>query len=362
MVSSILFIRIIFTVILCLLGLFLPRNKILFLIQASWMLILTCFNTDAGDWDGNEAIYNASSIKSSNISNFFYNFIVNISKSLGWNFTIFNGVVSFIVTIIIVFIIYKLTQNISLVMSFWMIYPLFDNIIQKRAYLGLGIVILAVYILLKQRQSKISYIIFEVLVILAYQIHTMYFLYLTLPFFLLLSKRRQKIFIIFCILFGFVFRSKLGTVVNNTLGSSAESKTELYFQTLTSSTSFSVSLMWMLWQLLECCIMYYLLNESKDFRSSCILSINYWCLLLIPFYSFGAVFTRIARVILLFNYISVADNYEINNFIIKKKVLLVLVLQVFFILISFWMFDLHTALGANILIYPIFESNSFFNW
>ena len=53
---------------------------------------------------------------------------------------------------------------------------------------------------------------------------------------------------------------------------------------------------------------------------------------------------------------------QINNFIIKKKVLLVLVLQVFFILISFWMFDLHTALGANNLIYPIFESNSFFNW
>lgn len=53
---------------------------------------------------------------------------------------------------------------------------------------------------------------------------------------------------------------------------------------------------------------------------------------------------------------------QINNFIIKKKVLLVLVLQVFFILISFWMFDLHTALGANNLIYPIFESNSFFFW
>ena len=103
-------------------------------------------------------------------------------------------------------------------------------------------------------------------------------------------------------------------------------------------------------------------NEINDNNfNKKLLSMNLWGILLIPLYSFNPVFTRAFRVILLFNYITVANSCELKqNRYISLKTLGIISIELIFALASFYMFDINND-GLRQMIYPIFQNNILLN-
>lgn len=56
--NSVIYIRIAITIAILLTGLVFPKSKIIFVIQATWLVVLSSFNTLSGDWSGNKGLYN----------------------------------------------------------------------------------------------------------------------------------------------------------------------------------------------------------------------------------------------------------------------------------------------------------------
>ena len=352
---------IIITFLLFIQGFLMPKSKVLFFVQSLWLIILTCFNTGGGDWQGNEGYYWIASVNSNKsfLSNL-YPTLVNCCRNFGMNFVLFNGIMSFIATFVILVVIYKYSENKSLVLSFWFVFPLIDNVIQKRAYYSLALVILAIPILFirKDKNRLIQFLSFELLILLAYAIHSMYCLYLTIPFYLLLNYKWQKYVSIIGVIIGFILKNGIQSVVNTLVGTSVESKSDLYFNQLASTSSVSHTIFWASWQIFQLLIMLYINNKiSNNDRNSILLSLNWWGLLLIPLYSFNPVFTRIFRAIILFNYITVADSIKIRKRrYISKSSILSISAELAFVFITFYMMDVNSD-GLIKVVYPIFKNN-----
>lgn len=353
---------IIFTLILVVQGFIIPKSKIGFFLQSTWIIILTSFNSGGGDWIGNESYYWVTSIDTSkNVFSNIYPLLVNCFRSRGTSFITFNGVMSFIASLIIMFIIYRTAENKNLVMSFWTIFPVIDNVIQKRAYYGLALVVVAISIILNNKNHKfLRIVIFEMIIFIAMRIHSMYFLYFMVPFFLLLNDKWKKYISLMGITAGFILKSQIQTFVNLIMGPSAISKSELYFNKLASTATLSHTIFWAIWQLSQLLIIIYVNKYlSNNNRGSILLSLNWWGLLLIPLYSFNPVFTRVFRAIILFNYIDVADvlaNKNSHNF----KPYIALMSELLFALITFYMMDVNSN-GLIQNVYPIFQDNYLLN-
>lgn len=360
--SEILFIRISITILFCLIGFFFPRNKIIFMLQAAWIIILTCFNTGGADWDGNEEIYNLIGIQPYDISNYLYKFISDSFQKLGANFILFNGVMSLIATLIIAILILKFTENRNIAMSLWMIYPLFDNVIQKRAYYALGIIVLALPLLFTQSHKFRNYFLFEIMILMACSIHTVCFFYLTLPFFLLLKNKSQIRISIILVLLLIIFHGQLGSIVNFILGSSISSRSQLYVQNSNANHPILNFTFWTSGQILETLIIVQLGKQPKTPFSQKMVSMNYWGLLLIPFYLTDSVFLRIFRGILLFNYILISKFFIVDKGKVNKRILFCLLGQIFVSLLWFGAADLMSGSGDNNIIVQVLKNNSFLNW
>lgn len=352
---------IIITFLLFIQGFLMPKSKVLFSVQSLWVIVLTCFNTGGADWFGNEEYYWIASVNSNKglLSNL-YPTLVNYCRNLGMNFVLFNGLMSLFATLIILSMIYKYSKNSSLVLSFWLIFPLIDNIIQKRAYYSLSLVILAIPILFdrKAKNKLVQFFLFELLILLAYEIHSMYCLYLTIPFYLLLNYKWQKYISIIGFIICFVLKNEIQSVVNAIVGTSIESKSDLYFNQLASTSSISHTIFWAVWQAFQLLIILYINKKNlNNKKNSILLSLNWWGLLLIPLYSFNPVFTRIFRAIILFNYIAVADSVKIQKRrFINRSSILSISAELAFVAITFYMMDVNSN-GLVQVVYPIFQNN-----
>ncbi|MGF0057463.1 EpsG family protein [Limosilactobacillus reuteri] len=350
------------TLLLCCLGFVFPKNKFLFLIQSVWILILTCLNTGSGDWIGNEGYYWESSTNQISPLNFTYILVSHLFKSFNLDFIAFNATFCLLATIFILFTILRFTKNCNMVISLWYIYPFIDNIVQKRAYYALGLIIVAMPLLFKTDLKLKNVIWFELITFIACQIHSMYFLYLTLPLFLMLNYKSQKIIAIFGLVIGFVLKNQIQVLVNSVFGNAMSSKSDLYFNTLAATASVSHTIFWAIWQLSQLALVLYINKNFNDNNfNKKLLSMNLWGILLIPLYSFNPVFTRAFRVILLFNYITVANSCELKqNRYISLKTLGIISIELIFALASFYMFDINND-GLRQMIYPIFQNNILLN-
>ena len=305
-------------------------------------------------WTGNETALN-----------FLYDAIVQFGKNLNWNFVIFNGFFAFVATFLILITILKQSKYPSLVLSFWYIFPFLDNIIQKRAYYALGIIIVTLPLLFSKNHKWAKLVFFELIILLSLQIHSFAIYYFTLPFFLLLDISWQKRIAIFFVVFGLVFKNILQMITSFIFGNQDKlnAKASLYFDTLAQNGSLLHTLFWLFWQILLLSIIIYIYKRDiKNQKLKVILSMNWWGLTLIPLYSFDPVFTRVFRAVLLFNYI------EIANFLSKSREekkwsdkLIVLIAQLGFLFISFYFFDFNSRLGIQEMIYSIFENNWLLN-
>lgn len=348
--NSVIYIRIAITIAILLTGLVFPKSKIIFVIQATWLVVLSSFNTLSGDWSGNEGLYNLTT-SAKNV----YGMLAVFFHSQNASFVVFNGTLTFIATLLILYIILKYSVNPNMVLSLWYIFPLVDNIVQKRAYYALGIQIVAIALLFDKNHRIRNFVIFEILMLIAYQIHTMSIYYMTLPIFLLLNRKWQKRCVIAIIIAGFIFRNGLqglvGSIINN------DEKTDLYFNILAQTSTIAHTLFWSVWQIAQLAIIKYINKEKvTNERQEIIEDINWWGLTLIPFYSFNPVFTRVFRAVMLYNDVMITNDYRKKGFLIGKTGAMVVAMQIGFLLVSFYTFDMASS-TTDMMVFPIFANN-----
>lgn len=94
------------TVCLILLGLLIRKSKLLFLLQCSWIWILTALNNGGWDYDGNEAIYNYSGKNLfSSLSGWANDLFAYFAHQWGWDYVRYNAVLATIGIAILAYVI-----------------------------------------------------------------------------------------------------------------------------------------------------------------------------------------------------------------------------------------------------------------
>lgn len=353
--------RIGITVLLCLTGFIFQKNKIVFSLQMIWITILTCFNTQSVDWLANFGIYQTAYQYKG-----FFGWLMNTAiNKLNINFYLFNGILSFFSLLIIFFIILKIAVKPNFVLSLWMIFPLIDNMVQKRYFWVFGIVVLALYLLFYMKNKKLSFIYYELLILLANNIHNSYVVFFVLPLFLYLSRKQQIIVTSIIICLGIILRSRLLFIADGLL-TGLDSKATLYLSNV-SHSSFLATLIWGTWQLMQCLIVYFLYREQDSNYKNTFIATNIFFLMLIPLYAFDPVFMRCFRPMLVFNYILISNKLVIikksGSNLINRNVLILSIIYVMLILLTFYLFDCsgRTSLGFDQMVKTIYANNSLLN-
>ena len=362
-------IGLILTAFLIINGFIFKNSKIFFSIQSIWILILICFNTNSADFWNTQALYESVTTSSLGKEGFFMNgyyFLALIFKNWGLNFIVFNGVLAAIATFLIIYVILKLSNNICVVMSFFMLYPLISSVIQKRWYIAMGLVILACYLWLYSSKKVIGTVWFVLLIALACQFHTAALFFFTLVIFYWIPDNYKRGAAVFGLIFLSFCRNQLSNILQSSDNESLIGKSEFYFGTLASNNLWHY-LFWMIWHILFVALIFYLLKQ-KDVcniwgNKFCIYLkiINLWSLWIIPLYSFDPVFSRLFRVVILFNYIALSNLAIIQYFRIKKSYLFSICYQFGLSLTTFIIFNALAGMPFEQLVYPVFQSNIILN-
>lgn len=346
------------TGILCFMGFIFQKNKFLAYIQFFWISCIACFNTMSTDWLSNYDFYQGIENNRSVVTPF----VSFLKNNLNMNFLTFNGVMSFFSLCLIYFVILRETKRPCFVLSLWMIFPLIDNIIQKRYFWAFGLIILAIYLLLNIKEKIISIFCYELLIIIAINFHAAYIWFIFLPAFLYLSKRIQLIFSIVVVVLGILLHNQFIFIANRYLGGLQE-KNELYFGQISNHPFFAL-IVWGLWQIIQLFFIYYLYKKDNNKIAKFLIGSNIYFLMLIPLYMFDPVFARCFRPLLLFNYIGIANKINVvwiqNKLLINKKVLYLAIGFVMLILLTFYAFDVSsiTSAGFDNIVKVIYQNNS----
>ena len=356
--DSVIYFRIGITVLLCLMGFIFQKNKILSCLQMIWIINLTCFNTQSADWLANFGIY-----QTAYQYNGFLGWLMNVATNkLNISFYLFNGILAFISLSIIFGVILNKGLKPNIVLSLWMIFPLIDNIIQKRYFWAFGIVVLAMYLLFYMNDKKMAFICYEVLIFLANGIHNSYIIFFVLPFFLWLSRKQQIILTSIVICLGIILHSRILFIADELLAG-LNSKNALYLGNTSNSPILSI-LVWGTWQVAQCLVIYFLYQDKYSNQKNVFIDANIFFLMLIPLYTFDPVFMRCFRPMLVFNYILVSNKLVIikneETFLVDKKGFTLLIMYVMLTILTFYMFDCssRTSLGFDQIVKVIYANNS----
>lgn len=356
--NSAIYFRIAITALLCLMGFVFQKNKVVSSFQMIWITILTCFNTQSADWLANFGIY-----QSAYQYNGFLGWMMRIAiNKLNISFYVFNAVLSFISLSIIFFVVLKKATKPNFVLSLWMIFPLIDNIIQKRYFWAFGIVVLALYLLFYMDNKKVAFIYYELLIFLTNGIHNSYVVFFVLPFFILLSRKQQISLVSIIICLGIILHSRLIFIADRLL-TSLDTKNALYLGNTSNSPILAI-LVWGTWQLAQCLIIYFLYKDQDSNYKNIFINTNIFFLMLIPLYAFDPVFMRCFRPMLVFNYILISNKLVVvknsESSLINKKAFILSIIYVILIILAFYMFDCssRTSLGFDQLVKVIYANNS----
>lgn len=367
--SQIAIIGLILTFVLILGGFLFKNNKIYFVIQVAWMLILLDFNTDSMDFFGNQSLF--ESANSSNIfsEGFFmggYYYLSSLAHTFNITYLEFNAILATISTAIICYVVLKLSNNPCIVLSLFMAYPLMSSVIQKRYYIAMGVLILAVYYLYYFDSKWKKTIVFISVVSLACQFHTASVFLYTLAVFLWIPDRLKKYFAIGGLIVLTALKGQLAAVLQSSQNASLSGKSEFYFTTIASDNIWHY-LFWIVWQLSFVILMFYLLNKPNireilgEKYCYFIWILNWWSLWIIPLYSFDPVFARLFRIVIIFNYVAISNLVIVKQNLIGKVNLSAAVLQIGLSISSFIIFNALAGAPFQDLVFPIFESNAFFS-
>ena len=222
----------IITCILIILGFCYRKSKFLFFIQGIWLWILIGFNSGGIDYDVNEDIF-LHSRKSLSFGEAL-TYIYELFKDHNLDFYVYTAVTSLVACIIIFGVIYKCSKNICLVASLIYLYPGIDFVIQKRYFLCMSILFLAIQFLNKKgKKNKIIYII---LVLIASLCHSSALLYIV-PFIFMFIPERYKYKIIIAMGIIGIIGSRYVSRIVSLIPFISSNKVQLYFVELSQNSN-----------------------------------------------------------------------------------------------------------------------------
>lgn len=346
--------------ILLILGIKFKKTKTVFFLQGLWMWLFIGFNTGGVDYEINKSIF-----QNANLTNFggdsLAQAISYLFRNNGFSFMFYNAVTVLVAIIIIMYVIYKSTENCALVFSFCLIYPLIDFTIQKRYFLAMSFVVLALYFYLKD--SLKNKLIFAALIIVAFGLHSSTIVYLI---FLLVDFIPKKYRTVVLLVIAAILLGSLDylPILLNKFNFLPQAKINLYFYELRKNSSIFKSLFWILWQLLNYMLLLYFNKKiSKDGNildsMENAIELNKHALVILPFYAFDPVFTRLYRPIVLYIYIAISSLF-ISKKQKNKETYYFFVCELLMTLCSFIIFYVITGLGFYEQVIKLFENNAFF--
>lgn len=345
------------TILICIAGFVIRKNRLFFILQAMWLVILTGFNTYSMDWGSNEQPFLAASL---NGNKNLYNYIAVLFKNMGFSYISFNFTLCLISTVLICYVILKLSKNPCIVLSYIYIYPMIDNIIQKRTYYALGFIVLAYYLFYKINNMTMKIIAFIICVFLSLQFHTVGLIAISYLIYKILPDKLKNIFVVCMALGGLILRNQFMAFVNRFGNQELEEKGNLYFNVLAQNSSIAHFLFWLIWQLAFIVLIFYLirkLNINSDY-SKYLMELNIWSLVILPLYTFDPVFARFFRVIMIFNFIFISNIFVVNKSRVSKYALGGVLMQILLSTVSLYVFVLNSPFGFEEMVLWIFQNNA----
>ena len=344
--------------ILIVLGFIYKNNKKIFNLQFLWIWILTSFNNGGPDYDGYQSMFKSFS------SSLDFNFLTG-GKLYSSGIYLFNklgcsleGYIFFTTTIALLLmyiLIKKYSLSISFVNSCMMLFPLTDNIIQKRNFLAMIAVLYGILSLIEKNRNYIIKFLFLVLV--SYNFHILGIVYLFLILIPYFSLKNIKIISCIGTILIMIIIPFLDEVANLCFGF-ASSKVHLYFEDLSMrlplyKVSFFVFIHLIMFYFTS--FFYKTLKEKNKF-SIFTMKLNYLFLLIIPLYYYNSTFLRFYRNIFLLNYIFIGDclaKEKMNSLNRYVEILFIIYILCLFLI----MYALFGQLKYEGLIQPLFEYN-----
>lgn len=347
------------TLLLVLLGFIFRKSKVLFTIDLIWQIIIGGLNTYCVDWEANEQIFQLAS-KGNGSNAFIYNWLAEIFKQYGLSFVSFNFWIYLVITLIIAGVILMFAQNPTLVMSYLFIFPFTDNIVQKRGYPVIGIMILgfAIYYFLKDKNKNQALVLFFIFVLFSCGFHSSGIIFFTFIIYELIPKKYRLRIMIMYVIVGTIFRGSYSKILSIFGGSELSNKSDLYFNQLAATSTLGHFAFWIIWQCAFLILIFYVKKHYPTKFNLFVWNINIWALVILPLYSFNPVFARVFRVVMIFNYIVIANSFVVNKFKIIVSGFLANIIQLGLCCLSLYVFDISSSsVGFEQMILWIFENN-----
>lgn len=336
-------------------------DKLMFVLLLLWMWVLLAFNKGGVDYETYEALFRLS--KKVNFLDWYkgeilFKNLMYLFKIKGLSFFELSFLTQTLGTIILYSIIRKYSylgiRSFSLICFF--IFPLVDNIIQKRNFLSMMLTIKALsYLIDKTKYKKIK---FTVLILLSFAIHSssiICFLYLLVDYFDIRSIKRisKKGAILLLILLPIVPK------ILEKIMPFQESKINLYFYNLSNRLTLEKAVIFIIFHL----IFFYLIlffskkvNINDNNFNKIVLKLNYISLFFLPLYFYNLIFFRYYRNIYILNYIFIGNIIYKN--INRNKVNILKIILIFYLILMFAVFyGVFGKYKYKGLVEPLFEKN-----
>lgn len=344
------------------------KNKIIDIILyyalLVWMWILMAFNCGGVDYETYELLFKTSekiNINELYKGEYLFKNAMYFFKNLKLEFF----ELSFLIQTIGIILFNKLIKKYSIkgsrsfVIASIYIYPLVDNIIQKRNFISMMLVVLAITFLIEKDRLKVYKYI--VLILLAFTLHTSSIIYLGYLILVIIDLKKIKSLSVILMSFLIVILPLIPKFVEKLFPFYA-TKIYLYFYNLENRLSLEKAFIFIIIHLILFFIIiltFKIFNDKlKNSFNILVLKLNYISLVFIPFYFYNLIFFRYYRNISLINYIFLANifykNYKNKNIRIIRIVFIIYLISMFIIFYAF--FGKYKYEG---LVEPLFIENNF---
>lgn len=354
----------IFLLLICL-SLVFPSSKIVFGMNSLLLWILFAFNRGGADYIGYRAMFYTFGNEAVHFDfkgDSLWKLLNQIFYQMHFSLEIFLTVILTCAVVSYLLFIKKYSKNPNIVLALSSVYPLVDNIIQKRFFLAMAILIWIVPICLKHRYSYKRLFYSTVFIYLSYLIHSGYaiMLLLLVPIYCIDREFKSR-------MIGYL------TVLSVVLGSVAlkfapllisSSKLYLYLEDTSLKTN--------LWKLVVHVAIIFIYTglvyqsyrplvkehpENKEFHQV-LMWISSGMLLFIPFVLLNSTFFRFPRLLFLFVFIMISNLFNVKDYKIKLHTFNVLLIMMGIQVAMFAMMYVLTGnAGFNSLVRPLIELN-----
>ncbi|MGS4786409.1 EpsG family protein [Streptococcus sp. P25B114] len=341
--------------LLTLLGLLVPRSKFVASLQWLVLTVYIAFNTGGMDMNNYKSmfLYNGRNFHFDPLSKeFLYSWLEFEFYQRNFDFVGFNSIIICAFSPILLYFVLKNSKLPSLVMSFIMVYPGIELVIQKRNTLALFILLFGINALLNfKKNNKLIYIICTVIASYIHSSFIVYILVLLIPK-IEIDRFRILIWRIFPLI---IIATPL--IPNIARLFMSEGVFYTYFVDEAMSLNFSKALFFMLMQLSIFFVFLKLFEFIEDdvnrqwaFKFLC------FSFLFITTYFFGSNFVRIYRNLLILFYCSSLISVQNMERILQGRLNIYYFILIVLLLINFSVSYLF-GLGWDMVAKPIFIEN-----